>query len=146
MKSSNVYRWVIALPLVCSLLFPVINFLYVQSHNQELSASVQTLLSMSGSQLFWAAFLLLLPNCLLSFFLMTYRRSRPGNPGEALFLCLFSLAGGTLPVVGIYVLYYSDLATAGNDITGLMYGFPMVYLLGMMTAWFIGLVLTQLRR
>ena len=146
MKATIGYRWIIALPLLYSLLFPLVNLFYVESHSQELSGSGQSLLSMGGGRLLWASLLLFFPNSLLSFFLMTFRRSYPESTGKAFFLCLFSLIGGTLPVMGIYFLYYSDLAATGNDITGLMYGFPMVYLLGMMTAWFVGLILTQLRK
>jgi len=135
-------KFIVALPFVYSCFLSLIIFVQVNALSSELTSEAKDLLVQTPARLLISTFLLLLPNLLLSFFLLAYARAHPNGGKDTLILCLSSLVVATVLSCAIWVFYY----IAFSRIPVLVFGFPVIYFFGMAIGYVVGLVGLGLQR
>jgi len=140
MKIKYPILWI---PVWFALAFIVLNYFFVGLLQQALTPQAEQMYQEMQGQLFLASFLFLFPNLLLSFLLWAYMKNHAPANRDLYILCLTSIAIGFVPQLFIYGAYYSLWYETGAHLPVVMFGFPFVYLFGMMMGWVIGLWLVS---
>lgn len=125
-------KFIIILPLVYSCLLSLLIFFQGSLFYTE----VKNLLAQTSFQFLGSTFLLLIPNILLSFFILGYIRAHPTEEKNPLILCISSLTIATLMSCSIWIFFYKTIA----HIPIIVYGFPVTYFFGMCIGYVVGIV------
>ncbi|GAB4233373.1 MAG: hypothetical protein Tsb0021_12360 [Chlamydiales bacterium] len=143
MKSN---KTVIFIPLIFALTIILLNILIVFNSQAALTKGGEEILKKDLTGFVLSNFLFFLPNFLLSFLLWTYIKTENPSYHEALSLCVIAITLGILPSMYLYAFYYDLWIESGLKQPVVMFGFPFVYFVCMMTGWVIGLFFVTLLR
>jgi len=132
-------------PVIFAIFFIIINYFFVWSLEKALTHEAEEIFQQKQLQMLFASSLFLYPNLFLSFLLWTYKKNYPGRKRDLRILCFTAIACGLLPQIFIYAAYYSLWYEWGAKIPFVLFGFPFVYLFGMLMGWVIGLWIVSLR-
>lgn len=135
-------KFTTGLPIVYSCFLSLIIFFQVNQFQSDLTSQAKDLLVQTPVQFLTSTFFLLIPNLLLSFFLLSYMRAHPDEEKLALILCLSSLVVATLMSCSIWIFFYA----AFSSVPVIVFGFPVTYFFGMCIGYVIGLVWIGLNR
>ena len=139
---SKNQKLVIGFPIVYSLLLSLFVFVQVNLASSDLTSEAKELLVQTPGQFLISTLLLLIPNVILSFFLMSFGRSHPNEKKNLVILCLSSLAIATLMSVSVWVFFYSGFP----HVPVVVFGFPVTYFFGMSIGYVLGIIGIGLRR
>jgi hypothetical protein len=136
MKAKTKIFWI---PIWFALGFILFNYILIGTTEKVLTPQAEEVYQQNTLQLLMASSLLLFPNFFLSFLLWTYmKNSKPSNK-QLYILCFSSIGVGFLMQISIYIAYYTLWYDTGSTIPVVMFGFPFVYLFGVLIGWVIGL-------
>ncbi len=136
--------FVVAMPLLFSLLFMILNYMWILGLQSTLAPVTAGFLDANKGSFLLMSSLIFLPNFILSFFIWVYIRTDKDRSQKAFWLCLCSILGGLLPNLFIYLKFYSAWEEYGTQLSIILFGLPFVYLTGMMIGWVIGLLVASL--
>jgi hypothetical protein len=129
-------------PLIYSCFLSLLVFLQVHLFSSDLTAEAKGLLVNTPLQFLGSTFFLLIPNLLLSFFLMVYANAHPEDENGLLILCISSLVFATLMSFSIWIFFYTEF----SRVPVIVFGFPVTYFFGMCIGYVVGVVGIELRR
>lgn len=147
-ENKRMKKWHTAglVPIYFALAFILLNMLFVGALSKALTPEAQELFFKRQTFMWLSSALFLIPNVILSFLLQIYKNSHPEANRELYTLCFIAITTGVIPQLLIYALYYDLWYAEGANLPVVIFGFPVVYLLGMMLGWVIGLGAVYFRR
>lgn len=141
MKNVSKIIW---FPIWFFLGFILFNYFFVTTLELALTSQAEEMLLGNQGEFWAASSLFIFPNILLSFLLWTYSKNYPDSSPNALWtLCITAIACGFIPQVLIYLFYYTIWFEGGAHLAVVMFGFPFIYMVGVMVGWVMGLMFTS---